>query len=183
MYISIMNDLKGDDYDVHKAVKEKFGEGRVLFQRRKINTHILSPNPPKGKVVVTKYINGVIGNIQHGDRIDFSLRINPVVSKKTAVGKRGARKAIPAYDVERWMNRKFIQHGFVADFTYEAEWFRESVKEGHVISLNSLMVHGVLEVLNPDSVRQALVQGIGSAKGLGFGMLHIYDTFIIPETI
>jgi hypothetical protein len=103
------------------------------------------------------------------------------VSKKDSSqpGKRGCVKAVPADDIKRWLDNKFIKYGFRADCVFDEEGFRESVKQGSVITINSLLVNGTLDVLNPDGVRRTLTEGIGRAKRLGFRLLHVYDSLIL----
>lgn len=178
MFLTVFNNIKGDDYEIHQSLQKQFNGDRVLFQRRTVSTHVLSSVPPK-KRELSKNISPILDNIKRGDVYEFTLRINPAVAKKPGPGKvRGIRKSRPAGDLQRWLNHKFIQYGILADFTMEPEGFRQSVKQSSVISINSLMVRGTLEVLDPEGVKRALVNGIGPAKGLGFGFLHIYDTYL-----
>ena len=141
---------------------------------------MLSPEPPHKKAGHSISVKHVIDNIKVGDSLDFSIRINPVISKKTdANAKRGVRKAVPTHDLKRWLDNKFIKYGFWADYYFDQKNFRESVKNGSLISIASFLVSGSLEVLHPDSVRCALTEGIGRGKGLGFGMLHVYDSLTV----
>ena len=181
MFITILKSIPGDDYTVHRLLKKNFNGQRILYQRRKVSTHVLSDMPPQNHFVVSKNIDSVIENIKAGDNLDFSIRINPVVSKKIEPEKRrGMLKAVPCNDIERWLNARFIKYGFLADFTFEAEGFSESVKRGDVITINSLLVNGTMEVLNLTTLKQALLSGIGRAKSFGYGFLHIYDSCLVP---
>lgn len=183
MFISILNNIQGDDYTMHKIVQKYSCGKKVLFQRRATITHVLSESPLRGDNIVSTYIGPVIENIKAGDHVDFNIRVNPVISRRINPHKsRGALKAVPSNDLERWLNGKFIKYGFLANFFYDMEGFRESVKDGSVVSLNSLLVNGTLEVLNPESVKQALTMGIGRGKCFGFGLLHIYDSFLAGNT-
>lgn len=179
MYVTVIDGIYGDDYQVHRCLKKVFDGQNILFQRRNALTHVLSGRPCDRQGTTSTRIDHVISRIKTGDQIDFTLRINPVVSKRCdPAKKRGVLKAIPSRDNERWLNNRFIQNGFMADYALTEEGFRESEKDGNRIMLNSLMVKGTLDVMNADSVRKALVAGIGRGKGLGFGFLHVYDQFI-----
>lgn len=184
MFISVFPGIQGDDYTVHKILQRNFQGERVLFQRRKASTHVLSFRPPLKKNVVSKNVSPIVNNLKVGDNIDFTLRINPAVAKRINPDKeRGVIKAVSGRDLDRWLNAKFVKYGFLANFVYDEEGFRESIKDGTLITINSLYVNGTLEVLNPDSVKKALISGIGRAKGFGFGMLHAYDSLLAGSNI
>jgi CRISPR system Cascade subunit CasE len=181
MFITVVKHVQGDDYTIHQILARRFQGQKILFQRRKESIHVLSPRPPAGRNGSTVEIKRVLDGIRIGDSLDFILRINPVVAKKDGSEpvKRGRRKAVPCNDLKRWLDNKFIQYGFLADYAFDEEGFRESVKQGSVITINSLLVKGTIEVLNPDGVRRALTEGIGRAKRLGFGMIHCYDSLVL----
>jgi CRISPR-associated protein Cas6/Cse3/CasE subtype I-E len=112
--------------------------------------------------------------------MDFTIRLNPSVAKKKgALNARGQRKAVPVKNLKQWIDSKFMKCGFIADYSIEYENLRESLKKGDVISIASALVTGSLEVLNPETFKKALTGGIGRGKGLGFGMLHIYESLMV----
>ncbi len=178
MLLTVIKRMEGDDYTVHQVLARKFQNQKILFQRWNGLVQVLSSDPAAGHgrwISVKDKIEG----IKAGDVLNFTIRINPTVSKKDDDSRRrGSVKSVPASDLKRWLDNKFIKCGFWANYEFSKEGFRESVKAGTIIAINSVLVYGKLEVLNPADVKNALLTGIGRGKGLGYGMLHIYGDLV-----
>ncbi len=113
-----------------------------------------------------------------GQILVFRLRANPAVKRKFA---NGEHKRVGIYDEARqigWLMRKGEQGGF------EILTVRVSgcspVKAtisgrggSHQAQILGVQFDGVLRVTNPVPFQETIRRGIGSAKGLGFGLLSV----------
>lgn len=123
-------------------------EGRVLRARAK-------PFQPK---------------VSEGQRLRFVLRANPTKKKD------GKRLGLETPDQQtKWLLRKAEQHGFALEsFSIVESGVQRTPRpnQSDMVHLYALY-EGVLRVVEPESFRLALEQGIGSAKAFGFGMLMV----------
>ncbi|MHB1295317.1 MAG: type I-E CRISPR-associated protein Cas6/Cse3/CasE [Anaerolineae bacterium] len=125
--------------------------------------------------------------IKEGDLLAFRLRANPT-SKHTAPPKlpgdepRKVRLGILTEEAQcAWLKRKGQMSGFAV---VEVRVFQEGMQlgfeptpaaEGKPRPLTHLAVRydGLLRVTDPDLLLSAVREGIGSAKGFGFGLLSL----------
>ena len=109
-----------------------------------------------------------------GQLLYFRLRANPTVKRN---GKRLG--IIRENDQIDWLNRKGEEGGFnVVSVTVMSEGIArdkmtDSAQSGHDLSLLSVRFEGVLRVVEAMVFRRTLECGIGSGKGLGFGLLSV----------
>lgn len=85
----------------------------------------------------------------------------------------------------KWLQRKGDFHGFEVDTshffveTYRQERSdkkkkkRSQIESRKPIRISTVNLVGVLRVIDPDSFKTCLFEGVGSAKGLGYGLLLI----------
>lgn len=138
----------------------------------------------------------------NGQRLRFRLRANPTKKVGTSLkedrlgGKKrhGQRLALLREEEQiAWLLHKGEQGGFripgewkvdsagrkAPDFRVEAKpegWVRCG-KEGHTDGrFYAVRFDGVLEVTDPEQFLETLGEGIGSAKGFGFGLLSLAPT-------
>jgi len=109
-----------------------------------------------------------------GQRLAFRLRANPTVKRD------GKRRGLCSAEEQRaWLERKAQESGFVvlaADVMREGAVGGEihrSEEETHALRLLAVRFDGLLQVGDPPRFLAALQQGIGSGKGLGFGLLSL----------
>lgn len=125
--------------------------------------------------------------LEVGDLLAFRLRANPT-SKHTAPAKlpgdgpRKVRLGILKEEAQRaWLARKAQLSGFAV---VEVRVFQEGMQlgfepaegpDGRPRPLTHLAVRydGLLRVTEPDRLLAAVREGIGSAKGFGFGLLSL----------
>jgi len=108
-----------------------------------------------------------------GQVVAFRLRANPTVKRK------GKRLGLYREEEQRqWLMRKAEQSGFRVRSARvggkgvaSGRIHREDVT--HSLRLLSVQFEGLLQVTDPDRLRQAVQQGIGSGKALGFGLLSL----------
>lgn len=120
---------------------------------------------------------------QTGQRFAFRLLANPTRSVKNveAPGKRGKRVSIGRpEDQVAWLERKAAAGGFrICDLRITNLGPRRvSVPDKKELAVHSarhraVRFDGVLEVTDPDAFRRAVENGVGSAKGFGYGLLSI----------
>jgi CRISPR system Cascade subunit CasE len=113
-----------------------------------------------------------------GQVLAFRLRANPTVRRRF---KSGDHKRVGLYreDEQRaWLKRKGESGGFRV---LSARSGRKEVAQGrvrrggkaHRVQMLAVQFDGFLEVTDPHRLRECVRRGIGSGKGLGFGMLSL----------
>lgn len=133
-----------------------------------------------------------------GDRLDFTLRANPVVARGREAGGKGravrhdvvmdARRTLPeASEAERveqagsrWLSgrdgRRAAEHGYAVESVYADRYMQHRLHKpgaGHAITFSTLDYAGTLRVTDPGLFGAALFKGIGPAKGFGCGLLLV----------
>jgi CRISPR system Cascade subunit CasE len=109
-----------------------------------------------------------------GQRFYFRLRANPTV-------KRNNKRWGLYQEVQQrnWLARKAEQSGFaLLGMIVTAEGrvggkIHRSTGESHNLNLLAVRFEGLLQVTDPVNFLETLRQGIGSGKGLGFGLLSL----------
>jgi len=183
-----MRDL-ADPYQMHRTIMRAFpsrqdgGPGRVLF-RVEPTSHddpkvVLVQSDKKPDWSVLEALPGYLIDVRSkwfeircrpGQRFCFRLRANPTVKTN------GKRYGLVRYDRQcKWLDRKAQQGGFrLVDFAP-----RRSVKLIGRAKGDPPQTHlavdfeGILEVADPELFADTIKRGIGSAKGLGFGLLSV----------
>jgi len=181
-------------YELHRTImqgfpdKEAGGPGRVLFrldidnQGKRITVLVQSEKEPDwryldGSNLLKESAEYKVLNIlfKKGQVWYFRLRANPTVKKKD-----NKRLGIIGEDKQRaWLKRKGEAGGFELGpvVAIPENITRDSMtdvnKQRHKISLLSVRFEGILKITNPDIFKETLKDGVGSAKGLGFGLLSI----------
>ena len=139
--------------------------------------------------------------LQKDQRLGFTARINPVVTKTDADGKQHRHDVVMEaktllkregkdyrdtqrlYDLicqegTRWMKNRAEKYGFVVDESalfidaYQQHRFTKE-KGKHDISISTLDYSGILTVTDPDLMVNTLYAGIGHAKGFGCGLVMV----------
>lgn len=136
-----------------------------------------------------------------GDRLSFSVRVNPVVTRieRDAAGEvvrhsrhdvvmdekvRCRKEGVPFVYAEkmqeagsRWFAARAEKSGCVVDagavqvLGYERQIFEK--RGGKEVVISTMDLSGVLEVCDPDQFRQVLFSGLGPAKGFGCGLMMV----------
>jgi CRISPR system Cascade subunit CasE len=113
-----------------------------------------------------------------GQALAFRLRANPTVKRKFP---NGDHKRVGIYDEPaqiEWLKRKGELGGFHllaaragSQDTVDGVVHRDEQK--HQLNLFAVQFDGRLQVTDPDRLRETVRQGVGSGKGLGFGLLSL----------
>lgn len=122
--------------------------------------------------------------LQQGQRLRFLLRANPTMRLKGALDAEDREERKPGKrvgmfkeeDQRRWLERKGEAGGFrPLAFDVRPGGTSKSFRTGEkgVQSHLSVDYEGYLEILDTDTFLETLENGIGTAKGYGFGLLSI----------
>lgn len=183
-----------DPYQMHRTLSKAFGddksswqEARVLFRvdevggmpwvlvqsqmapdwsRLTVSEDYLKAQPE------TKEINPCFHS---GQKLVFRLLANPTKKSKSE----GKRLGLVKEEEQiRWLNRKGELHGFevcsvaLVPFGKLKSKITKDDKECEA-TFFAVRFDGLLRVTNPESFAKAIRHGVGSAKGLGFGLLSV----------
>jgi len=114
-----------------------------------------------------------------GQELAFRLRANSVV-KKDCEGKKQGRRVglLHEEDQLKWLKRKIEDAGAqlitartANEETITGKLYRQ--EERHDLHFLSVQFDGVLQVRDPERLVSTVQAGIGSGKGLGFGLLSL----------
>ena len=109
--------------------------------------------------------------LETGRLLVFRLACNPTV---TRAGKRYG--LVRDEEQLAWLARQGAQHGFALENVRISRSERISLRQGRTgrrITLQAVQFDGVLRVVAPEQMQNALLNGIGHAKALGMGMLSL----------
>jgi CRISPR system Cascade subunit CasE len=182
-----------DPYQMHRTIlqafpdKENGGPGRVLFRvdagrdSGQLTLLVQSTIPPDWRRFkpAADYLLADPATKEFAPRfaaqqaLVFRLRANPTVKRD------GKRHGLFQEELQlAWLRRKAEAGGFrVRSARIVPEGVRHAKKHAGDRPLDlaffSVLFEGALEVTNPLQAQKTLADGIGSAKGLGFGLLSL----------
>ncbi len=118
--------------------------------------------------------------LKPGQALAFRLRANPTKRLGKDAGEKHHQRVGLMREEEqiKWLERKIeaagarlVSANIANDTRAGGKLFRE--KEKHTLSFISVQFDGVLQVQDPSKLLETLQAGIGSGKGLGFGLLSL----------
>ena len=117
-------------------------------------------------------------NLAPGQVLAFRLRANPTVKRRFNEQNHKRVGLCREEDQIDWLKRKGEQNGFrlLSARTSHQDTVTGTIRRNsqkHDLQLLSVQFDGLLQVVDPDRLRQAVYNGIGSGKGLGFGLLSL----------
>jgi CRISPR system Cascade subunit CasE len=143
----------------------------------------LGADSAQGYLLPTADVNPAVKPFQlqpaGGQVLRFRLRANPTAKRHFA--ETGHHKRVGLYKEEEqiaWLERKAEAAGFcvlsvnLASDDPKAGQKREQDRM-HTLTLLAVRFDGLLQVVDPAKLTHAVQSGIGSAKGLGFGLLSL----------
>ncbi|MBF0146145.1 MAG: type I-E CRISPR-associated protein Cas6/Cse3/CasE [Magnetococcales bacterium] len=124
-----------------------------------------------------------------GEKLRFSIRANPVVTRKQTPHGKGRRHDVvmdakkhprdgsdPLDMGKQWLINRAQRHGFNVDHLvvdgYQQHRYHQRSR-GPEIRFSTLDFDGWLTVTHPETLTRTLLQGIGPAKGFGCGLLLV----------
>lgn len=148
---------------------------------------VVSQRPPSVSLAgVTVETKGYDPQVQTGERYEFLVTVNPVIRSKEngkrhdvvmhARKQRGGGERDIRTPVVAWLQARAEKMGcaFLEErITVSAYQQARFVKKGAAASISTCEIGGVLTVQDQSAFLGALTTGIGSAKGLGCGLLLI----------
>lgn len=188
-------------YQLHRTICSAFPQDmpeneRVLFRLEAQNYDptlcvlIQSLTPPDWRPLERRVyllhpaeVKEVELNPETGDILRFRLLANP--TKRIPAAGMGERKKdgkrvglFREEEQEAWLQRKGEQHGFellAIQIAHTKQPDGTKVEDGirHHLSQVAVRFDGILRVTAPELFGAALRAGIGSGKGLGFGLLSL----------
>ncbi|MGQ9851031.1 MAG: type I-E CRISPR-associated protein Cas6/Cse3/CasE [Aggregatilineaceae bacterium] len=105
-----------------------------------------------------------------GQQLVFRLRANPTLKRE------GKRLGLLREEQQiAWLQRKAQTGGFdvLSVRTQKLGFVRGWTRGRQPLSLFAVQYDGVLRVIDPSAFAHSLIVGLGSAKGLGFGLLSV----------
>lgn len=137
---------------------------------------------PSSSIATCSY-EPFLERLETGQEWGFRFKANPTHSEPSGQhGQRGRREGIlNIEDQQEWLFKQSRRAGFhmpINRLEMPEVVVRESRKirfnrKGSSVTLASATFDGVLVVDDPDLLRRALVEGIGRAKGYGFGLMTL----------
>jgi len=195
----------GDAYREHQMLWQLFESDRDatrdFLYRREVHQgrpryFLLSHRPPVNDLGLWRIDppKAFAPRLQTGQRLAFSLRVNPVISRdgkrhdvvmdyKRNMGwknmpptKRPPLQQIICEAGSDWLLQRAERHGFEIDsksLRVEGYQQHQSRRGKRTIRFSTLNFTGLLRVTNPEMFTQALETGIGPAKAFGCGLMLI----------
>lgn len=156
-----------DVYSVHRALNARFGTRRetaYLWALRR---------DPSGDVCIVRPASGYAPlELQAGERWLFSLHAR-VAQKDIESGRRRSYRRGEEGRRLRWLSRRGNEHGF-AVVAATVSVVREPVhKPNASFWLDRSEFSGVVEIVEPERVTEAMENGIGGGRAWGLGMLRL----------
>ncbi len=117
-------------------------------------------------------------NLAPGQMLAFRLRANPTARRRLPDGKRKRVGLCREEEQIEWLKRKGEQGGFhvLSVRTSNQDTVNGYIRrdeERHKLKLLAVQFDGLLQVTDPDQLRESVRQGIGSGKALGVGLLSL----------
>jgi CRISPR system Cascade subunit CasE len=191
--------LIASPYQLHKAIMRAFpdasdsGTGRVLFRvdhgGESGNVYLLVQSEKKPDWQKAEWLLNSLAEppqtkpldlkLSKGQVLYFRLLANPTVKRRGGDNLPTKRLGLlREEDQLAWLKGKAEKGGFslLSCSTTAKEMLKETKENGatkHRLSLLSVCFEGVLMVESPEAFLETVRSGIGSAKGLGFGLLSL----------
>lgn len=171
-------------YTLHQIIERGIDPGddeRALWRIEGDTLIAQTRYPPDWTAVererlATSEVRPYYPTINAGDNLLFRLCANPTI-KLARAGNNGQGKRVGLVretEQRAWVERKAALGGFVVtDLMIRCEGQRcyWRPRDRRMMNLLTVEYSGALAVLNPEQFTTTLAQGIGPAKGLGYGLL------------
>lgn len=117
-------------------------------------------------------------HLSPGQTLAFRLRANPTARRRLPDGTRKRVGLCREEEQIAWLERKAKQGGFrvLSVRSRNEPDVRGRVRrddQTHRLKLFAVQFDGLLQVTDPDRLRETVRRGIGSGKGMGFGLLSL----------
>jgi CRISPR system Cascade subunit CasE len=190
-------------YQMHKSLMRAFpdnlakGDERVLFRLETARTGALillvqsltlpdwswlAEPDARGYLLPVDELNPAVKsfdlNLAPGQMLAFRLRANPTARRRLPDGTRKRVGLCREEEQIEWLKRKGEQGGFlvVSVRTSNQDTINGYIRrdeERHKLKLLAVQFDGLLQVTDADQLCETVRRGVGSGKGLGFGLLSL----------
>lgn len=199
--------LRTDEYRLHQLFWDLFPDApdasRDFLYRRDEDQgwpvfYLLSEREPRTTSLTLEIETKPFDpKLRRGDRLTFSLRANPVRTRKAADGNPKKRirddvvmhlkKKLKAQNQDvpskveltqmagkEWLSQRAEKNGFTLEAVRADSYQQHSLRrKGSRVTFSTVDFHGVLTVQAPQAFLQSLFRGIGPAKAFGCGLMLI----------
>ena len=118
--------------------------------------------------VKTASMDGFLESLRPGQRLRFRLTVNPMSRSN------GKRVPLVGNGALAWTSGKLEDSGFKILFIEQRdEHSGRLFKNGRPVFVKTTTYVGMVEIVDADSAREALVDGIGRAKAYGNGLMTL----------
>lgn len=184
-----------DPYQMHRTLLRAFpddsegGPGRVLYRidfardgRAPVVLVQSDKSPdwsrlPKGWSSGEPEFKQFTPRFKKGTRLAFRLRANPTARRRASGKKNGRRIGISGDEGQAaWLRRKGADGGFgieVVGVINEGAVVCRRSPEDDPLTFLAVRFDGILVVNNPARFAETLVDGLGTGKAFGFGLLSV----------
>jgi CRISPR system Cascade subunit CasE len=168
-----INQASYNNYENHQMLKEMFeGNGNVLYQNNGTSLTVLSNielNPAYRNHIGIECVDSIRNILTKRDSFAFSIRLNCAKHVK------GKHVGVLKDDMDDWICSKLSDIGAeITSKSFNVEGNIQSVRKGINVTHSSVLVFGMLAIIDQDKFEETLTNGIGRAKAFGFGMLNIF---------
>lgn len=196
--VRITREMLINPYTLHQAVYRAFpdksdgGAGRVLYRidqdQRSGTVSLLVQSEKTPDWTKANYLGECLlekaefkpfaPRTMDGQHLYFRLRANPSIKKQAEGKKNGCRMGLlQEVDQLKWLHKKAEESGFTVitcqampeGIIHDERGQEDRGKLRHY----AVRFEGMIKVVNPDIFTATLNNGIGSAKGFGFGLLSV----------
>ncbi len=150
-------------------LSKRFEEG---WLSEKIEPKEYNPNFKDGDICrfrLTANVTKKVKNPDTGKPVVIPCILN-TTNDNLADGEKTSKEEIHA----QWLKRKGVQHGFIFNpDALQSSGFKQNMKKGAFdnVNLYGVRFDGYLKVTDSEIFNQALINGIGRSKSMGFGLL------------
>lgn len=187
-------------YQLHKAIyfafpnKDEGGTGRILYRmdinkNNNITLLVQSEKKPEWDsaelmsncLLETPSVKSVSLSFRENQSLYFRLRANPVAKRATPDNPQTRRMGLlREQDQIAWLERKAVKGGFkivncraMPEGIVKSDNNENTSGKSKKISHYAVLFEGILKVTEPELFLQSISNGIGPAKGFGFGLLSV----------
>ena len=167
-------------YEAHQLVMRGFR----AYDKEEIGRVLFRIEPEKAENLVVVLVQSEVGPewndlpdistkswepaLRKGARYRFRLRANPVVTRD------GKRFGLVGEEAQRrWLERKDLGLLWQDYRVIDEGYMKMRRSENREVSYKSVRYDGIVRIDDPIKAMQALIGGIGPAKGFGFGLLSL----------
>lgn len=167
-------------YEAHQLVMRGFR----AYDKEEIGRVLFRIEPEKAENLVVVLVQSEVGpiwndlpdistkswepDLRKGARYRFRLRANPVVTRD------GKRFGLVGEEAQRrWLERKDLGLLWQDYRVIDEGYMKMRRSENREVSYKSVRYDGIVRIDDPNKAMQALIGGIGPAKGFGFGLLSL----------